>query len=871
VASLSPAGITTDNTGIGSSFSTELGNTSYLGLDGTFANRGAVSNFLATFGPSMGAANFAGTLGFDSFVKVVTPGSTNTFDDPIDVSPFSGEYFLGLGTESTAILGPDAVITPANETYMFGGGGGTLTVLSPLTDDGSTPRSLLMTTTPSPLTLLVNGTADYTGGTVSNGGVLIFENEVPLVGSIKNFAGYVGYTEAVTNIANAQQFVNLFDVNSSNSVIGFDAVDSNIGRTVSDDINLTAFTGLSAPFLGTSTNVTLSGMITPANGTYQFAAVKGGRLTVASNLTVTSAGAVIGLVNPIENLGTNSVVTMTGTNTYGGGTVFNSGTLFIDNDSALGAATGTLSVPNGTGLSTGSTSLFTPYLAPYGGGTITLAMPITVAPFQNGPGIQLGNIDGGTMLTLTGAITDYPGTHGGIAINGPVTITSSGNTYSGGTVFEGGSYSALTLTPNATLGCGNISTQVSGSIIPSGGNVTITNGILINGNTLTLGSNLNPNLLTLGTVLGGGGAISGYGTLDIESDVTLNSASSYDGTVSVNNAMVTLGNLTALGTGPVGLNSSTLTYGTGNPELLNLTGDQFSTINLASGATLTLDSETSGFPPTYSGAISGDATTTVIKTGAGGEDLNGTATYGGGTTIAQGTLVVGSNQAIGSGPALVQSSGVLIADDLVVLTNAVTVNSGGGLGGGGTFSPPGGVVFASGAILQPGSPLLGRAVETLNFGTAVTFGAGGVYQFVVEDAGGSPGTGFSSVNLAAPLTISATSGSQFTVQVSAIDSPYGDVGPAANFNASQPYSWTLLTAPSISGFSSTAFFVDSSLFAAQNPLLGGSFAIDEVNGNTLTLDFTPVPEPSTWILLGCGVGLVGFGSWRRLRSSAVRA
>ena len=588
VASLAPSGISTIYSGVSTS--------PYLGLDGTFANVGGVSNFLGTFGAGIGP-NFAGTLGFDSFVNVESPGSPNTFDDPIDVSAFSGAYFLGLGTESTAILGIDAVITPYNNRYQFGGGGGTLTVESPLTDNGAVPRNLMMTTAPTPLTLLVQGTADYTGGTVSNGGVLIFENEVPLSGSIQNFAGYVGYTESAANITSAQQFVGLFDVNSANGVIGFDAADSNAGRTVSDAIDLSAFTGNSSPFLGTATNVTLSGSISPANGTYQFAAVKGGRLTVASNLTATTAGAVIGLVDPIENLGSNSVVTMTGTNTYMGGTVFNSGTLFINNGAALG--TGPLTVPNG--LPNGGTSQFTPYLAPYGSANVTLANPIVVAPFQGGPGIQLGNFFGGTMLTLTGPITDYPSTSTAIGINGPVTLTSSGNTYSGGTVFVGGSYSSLTLTPGATVGAitgtsmGVISTQVSGSIIPSGGNVAIPNGILVNyPTTLTLGADGNGNLLTIGTAGGSDGAISGNGFLAIDSNVTLNGANTFDGSTTVTNALVTMTNATGLGTGSVNLINSALTYGSADPVVTNLSGDATSAINLVTGATLTLDTEGTG-------------------------------------------------------------------------------------------------------------------------------------------------------------------------------------------------------------------------------------------------------------------------------------
>jgi hypothetical protein len=36
-------------------------------------------------------------------------------------------------------------------------------------------------------------------------------------------------------------------------------------------------------------------------------------------------------------------------------------------------------------------------------------------------------------------------------------------------------------------------------------------------------------------------------------------------------------------------------------------------------------------------------------------------------------------------------------------------------------------------------------------------------------------------------------------------------------------------------------------------------------GNTLTLDFTPVPEPGTWTLMLGGLGALA-AAWRRRRS-----
>jgi hypothetical protein len=229
------------------------------------------------------------------------------------------------------------------------------------------------------------------------------------------------------------------------------------------------------------------------------------------------------------------------------------------------------------------------------------------------------------------------------------------------------------------------------------------------------------------------------------------------------------------------------------------------------------------------------------------------------------------SQALGTGEVIVNSGAQLATDTNAVLTNPIILNSGGTLAGSGNFSPPDQLLtFAAGSTVQPGNPSLGTATAQLTFGTLgnsqVTFGSGGFYLFTVEDANGAPGTGYSTVDVSGAVTITATAEAPFTVQVAATSSQYGYAGPAANFNPTLSYSWTLLTAGSITGFDTNAFYIDPSLFAAQNSLMGGSFAVDEVNGNTLTLDFTPVPEPSTWILLLAGTALIGLGFRRRVRS-----
>jgi autotransporter-associated beta strand protein len=826
-------------------------NKAYLGLDGMFTTGGAVSSFLTTYGPSIGPV-INGALGFDTFAN---PSSPNVFIDPIDLSSFSSGSFLGLGSATAAILGPTAVITPYNNAYLFGGGGGTLTVQSALADNGVIPRSLTMSVAPEPLTLDLQGSNTYTGGTTVEGGILIFNSPWPSSGTITlNGSGYAGYTENADSTAGAAQaFVSQIQSNSTTAVIGFDSADPSSPRTINDSIDLSGFNSENNPFIGTATAVTLNGLITPANNQYQFTGVKGGRLTVSSNLTDISASAVIGLPNPVEAGGTISTVTLSGTNTYTQGTVLNSGALFINNGSALG--TGTISIP-ATNYNNGNP----PSLAPYGG-TVTLGNPISVGAPSYGPAIELGNYGTSDMLVLNGIISDYPSQSGQIGIQGPVTINGT-NTYSGGTVISG-NYSGNTLVyigNNSAFGTGQINVGEPSTFFPdAGGPVILGNPILLN-NTLTLGASGNPYLLTLNGIISSN---DGNGLM-INGPVALNGMNTFSGLVQIMNAAVSAGNPEAFGTGEVQLTGSSVTDTFTTPSYLDLTGDSTSSINLVPNSTLTLNTDNGAAPAIFNGNIIGDSTDQVVVAGTGIQALFGNSTYGGGTTVTSGAgLIAGSATALGTGPVNVAAGAELITDTGVVLANALTLNTGSPgseVGGNGTFSPSGGVVVSGGIKISPGADgNIAPFVGNLSFGSQLTLGPGGIYAFDVENAGGVAGTDYDTVNVSGALVLTATSGSPFQIALTSINPSSGTAG-LATFNSSQTYSWTLVSAGSISGFDPTAFTFNTSGF--QNLTNGGSFSVSE-SGASLDLNFTPVPEPSTWALMLAGAAALG----TRLRKS----
>jgi autotransporter-associated beta strand protein len=803
----------------------------YLGLDGSFATTpGAVSNFISTFGPSMGAS-INGTLGFDT---VASPGSPQTFSDPIDLSQFTSPGFAGLGSATSAIL--SGAISPSllyGGAYIFGGGGGTLTVTSDLEDHGGT--SLVMTQASTPVTVIMQGANNYTGGVLSEGGVLVLDSSAVPSGGITLQGGYVGATEASGLSSDA--FVGLFNAgNTQSGIIGFDqhTPDPSSPRYITDDINLTGFNTGSLVFIGTSTNLELtpSATIEPLNSNYAFAGVKGGILTIDTQLTdgeETPNSVTLGLINPIESNGSSSVINITGDNTYSGGTTINSGTVFISSDNAFG--TGLVTIPNTPGTSDA------PYVASYGGNPVTIMNPIEVGSQNSGStqGVSLGNVQpsGNDMLVLDGVISDDPCTGPGvIAITGPVTLGAA-NTYSGGTLFSGEGNAEALVTNSASFGTGGITIQDSATIAPAGGNVCIPNAITINNSALNLGQSGNSLSLMLS------GIISGYGNINIASTVELDGLNTYGGSTLINGAEVIIGSSSPFGTSDVQMeNGASLGFST-NSTIVDLNGDPTNAVNLSPGATLTLDADSNGGQ--FNGTITGDASDSLVKTDTGTQYLYGVNTYGGGTTVTGGTLVAGNSGALGTGAVTVQSGAELAVASNAALTVPITLETGGSLGGSGSFA--GSFTFAGGSNVLPGSTIAGEYTTALTFTGNVTFGSGGAYGFNLGTASGTAGFDYTTVSIDGSLTIM---GGPFTIMVQSINPGGGNPG-MASFNAAQAYSWTLVTAAGgITGFNPTYFSVDTSAF--QNATGGGNFSVGE-SGDTLTLNFTPVPEPSTWALM----------------------
>ena len=313
-----------------------------------------------------------------------------------------------------------------------------------------------------------------------------------------------------------------------------------------------------------------------------------------------------------------------------------------------------------------------------------------------------------------------------------------------------------------------------------------------------------------------------------------------------NNLILGLGNDRALGTGALTFSGG----GTNTLRALTLsTTDLNRTItnNIAINSGVTVNVETMSSLTTV---VAGTAVTTnvsvnmalngvisgggaLIKTNSNTLTLGGANTYAGGTTVNQGALVV--NGSVG----------------------AVTVNTGGSLGGSGTV---GAVTLTSGSFLNPGnSPGLLTAASS-------SWAAGSTYNWEINQAsGGTAGVNWDVFSVTGALDLSALSS---TAKMNLV---LQSLPAMDDFSASSEYSWVFAQAGSLlgaglaDGTNVTDLFAINTTAFNSGVLPNGGFKVEVGTTDGLrTLNLMAVPEPSTGAMLMFGlVSLVGMRALRR--------
>lgn len=655
--SLGGPGSNEDNLSIiksGAGTLTLSGSSSYTGT--TTISNGTISVGNLASGGNLGSGASAVILGDASNRGILFyTGNTATYTRGLTLSAGGGEV-------DSTVSGQTLTIGTGNITgsglFAVGGGGNT-SITSNIASTGGLSKSGLGT-------LTLSGTNSYTGATsILNGTIALGVNNglnaattLTLGDPTLNYNGVLklnGFSQTLAGLAKTGN-------GTLNKVIGGSSTLSNLTLNIGSP---------------TSVNVVLGGSGTNEN-----------------NFTFTKFGA--------------GALTLTGTNTYTGGTVIgdatsgNNGILAVSSDANLGGASGVVWIYWST---LEITSSFTTTRS------LTLSHSSAAISVDIGQTYSVGGVVGGSNpLNLVGA--------------GTLTLTGTSNTWSGGTNVQNGT---LNLGASGTLPSSTVVTLGggvnSGTLALNGYNQTIgglqksgsgsTNKVVNGSKTASTLTVSNASDYTYSGVLGGVGnnennfglTKSGAGTL------TLSGINTYTGNTLISAGTLKVGVATAI---PSGAGNGNLQVdGTLDLNALGITINGLSgsgTVTSGAAGAITFSAGSNDQTSTFSGVIqNGSGTVSFTKVGAGTLTLGGANTYTGSTTVTLGTLKVGNTAAIpfGSGKGNVSLTGSLDLNG-----NSITIN---GLSGTGAISSG-----VSGAVTLS----VGANDQTSAYTGAITDGSG---------------------------------------------------------------------------------------------------------------------------------------------------
>lgn len=458
-------------------------------------------------------------------------------------------------------------------------------------------------------------------------------------------------------------------------------------------------------------------------------------------LLQTAAGTYTGTITGSGTLEINGgPITLTGANTYSGGTLVDGASTLIGTTTSLQGNITTLGTVQFDQATAGT---YSGNLSGSGQVQISGVGPVTFSGtniYTGGTTVDTGSKLIGTTTSLQGDFTN----------NGLVQFNQSGSgTYSGDMSGSG----ALQISGGGTLTLTGTNSYTNGTTVDAGSGLIGTTTSL-QGNILDNGS-VQFNQATAGTYAG---VLSGTGSLTIAGTgpITLTGLNTYAGGTTINSGSTLIGNTDSV-QGNI-LNSGVLQIGKGTST-------------------------------TYAGAISG--TGSVEVTGGQSVIFSGLNTYSGGTTIDATTTLIGTTQSLQGD---FTNAGTLQFNQAANGSFAGDVTGSGGvrISGGGTLTFTGLNSYTGGTTVDTGSSLIGTTANvqggfTNNGNVTFTQNAAGTYS------GNMTGTGHVDIAGTGPITFSGSNsytggttvdfGSSLTGTTSSITGDYANNG-SVKFNQS---------------------------------------------------------------------------------------
>jgi autotransporter-associated beta strand protein len=506
-----------------------------------------------------------------------------------------------------------------------------------------------------------------------------------------------------------------------------------------------------------------------------------------------------------------------GASSYTGSTAVNAGTLLIANGAALGATSGGTTVALGAQLRLNATN------SGFTVGNESLAI------------VGQGVTSGGALRNAAGDNT-WQGkvTLGADATIGAASGTSLTMDVASGNAIEAAGFNLTfdgagtnRVLDSISLGAGGLTKIGSGTTILAAAN-SYSGATDIQGGRLTLSGNgrLGSGAITISNANTGTLELAVTGTNVMANNISgAGALLSSAGETRFTGAVTTTGGLTVSG--------STVRIGNGG------TSGSFSGNTTLSNNTAQLVFDRSN-AYAHSGTISGSGS--VTKSGAGTTTLTGNNSFSGTTTVEQGKLVVNGS----------------------LSSSAVTVASGATLGGNATVGS-----LTINGVLAPGN----SAGTTTSLGNTA-WNQGGVYDWEIFNLNGPAGTGWDLLSVSGgTLNLTGiTSAGGFTINMITLQNNNNTQGALTGFTNTATYTnWMIASAATITGFNSSLFTLNNSLFVGAT----GTFAIEQRSidgGQGLFVTYSgggsePIPEPGTWAAAALLALAAGYVRRRRNRAS----